>query len=303
MGADIKRSLNTFEAVTKRFIVEYLEAKGRRPATVQQYRWLFEGTDLGSLRSRPIADIAVEDVEAVLAGIFDRGSPIAANRALAYLRKLFTWALRRRIITSSPAMVIDYPSGETPRDRVLDDSELRKIWRALDADPGLINPVGKLLILTGQRCGEVAGMRLSEIHGLSGAQPTWELPGRRTKNHRDHVVPLTPQVLRIVKSMVPTGDLVFSNNGKVPILVNAKLRDRIAKAAGVTGWSWHDLRRTFATGLGRLKVPRFIIGKVINHADRSVTAIYERHEFLDEKLEALTKWADHLDRLLARLCT
>jgi integrase len=67
----------------------------------------------------------------------------------------------------------------------------------------------------------------------------------------------------------------------------------------VTGWSWHDLRRTFATGLGRLKVPRFIIDKVLNHADRSMTAIYERHEFFEEKLEAVTRWADDLNRLLA----
>ena len=235
LAADVKHSVNTFEAVAKRFMGEYLEAKGRRPSTVQQYRLLFAGKDLSAWRNRPVAEITFEDLRMVLSIIMARGKKIAANRTLAYLRKFFTWAVRERIIPGSPAMGIDLPAGETPRDRVLSDSELVLIWRALDADPGLINPVGKLLILTGQRRGEVAGMRWSEVHGLGGAQPTWELPGRRTKNHRDHVVPLTSQALHIVKSMAPTGDFVFSNNGKVPILVNAKLRDRIAKAAGVTG--------------------------------------------------------------------
>ena len=97
----------------------------------------------------------------------------------------------------------------------------------------------------------------------------------------------------------PNGDLVFSNNGKVPILLNAKLRDRIAKAAGVTGWSWADLRQHSPPASGGLG-SRFLIGKVLNHADRSTTATYERHEFFDEKLEALTGWADHLDSLLSR---
>jgi integrase len=302
LAKDIKHSVNTFEAVTKRFIVEYLEAKGRRPATVQQYRLLFDGKDLFAWRNRPVAELTFDDLRAVLAIIMRRGKRIAANRTLAYLRKFFTWAVRERIIPASPAMGIDLPAGETPRDRVLDDSELLKTWHALDADPGLINAVGKLLILTGQRRGEVAGMRWSEIHGLGGDQVvTWELPGRRTKNHRDHVVPLTPQAVNILRGVGQgDGDLVFSNNGRVPILLNAKLRDRIAKASGVTGWSWHDLRRTFATGLGRLKVSRFVIGKVLNHSDRSTTAIYERHEFFEEKLEALTKWADHLNWLLAR---
>jgi integrase len=311
LSADIERSVNTFEAISNRFMVEYLEAKGRRPATVQQYRLLFDGKDLAAWRNRPIAEITFEDVKAVLAVIMRRGKRIAANRTLAYLRKFFTWAVRERIIPSSPAMGIDLPAGETPRDRVLSDGEIVDIWKALDAEPGPVNLVGKLLIMTGQRRGEVAGMRWSELRGLrrngrgeleviAGERPTWDLLGRRTKNHRDHVVPLTPQTVDILRTVGQgDADLAFSNNGKVPILLNAKLRNRIAKASGVTGWSWHDLRRTFATGLGRLKVSRFIIGKIINHADRSMTSIYERHEFFEEKLEALTRWADHVDRLLA----
>ena len=126
---------------------------------------LFDGKDLAAWRNRPIAEITFEDVKAVLAVIMRRGKRIAANRTLAYLRKFFTWAVRERIIPSSPAMGIDLPAGETPRDRVLSDGEIVDIWKALDAEPGPVNLVGKLLLMTGQRRGEVAGMRWSELRG------------------------------------------------------------------------------------------------------------------------------------------
>lgn len=309
LAAATTDSANTFEAIVKRFTAEYLVAKGRRPKTILQYRVLFDGKVLAAWRNRPIAEITFEDVKAVLAGIMARGKRIAANRTLAYLRKFFTWAMRERIIPSSPAMGIDLPSGETPRDRVLTDIELADVWKALGAEPGLIGPVGKLLILTGQRRNEVTGMLWSEIRGLRrneqgeleaipGNRPAWELPARRTKNHRDHTVPLTAQAIRALQSVEQSGDMAFSNYGKVPMLVNVKLRDRIAKASGVTGWSWHDLRRTLATGLGRLKTPRFVADRVLNHVDPSVGAIYDRYEYFEEKLEALAKWADHVDHLL-----
>jgi len=299
-------SINTFAAVAKRFIAEYLEAKQRRPRTIQQYRLLLEGKTLAGWRNRALADIAFQDIKDVLSAFMQRGKGIAANRTLAYLRKFFTWAVRERIIASSPAMGIDLPAGETPRERVLSDKELVAIWRAFDGEPGLIGPVGKLLILTGQRPGEVAALQWSQLRGLRrtdngeleivpGEPPKWELPGSRTKNSRDHVVPLTPQAIVVLQSAEQSDDLAFSNNGTTPIFLNSKLRDRIAKVSSVTGWSWHDIRRTVATGLGRLKIPRFWTDRLQNHVDRSVGATYDRYEYFDEKLEALTKWADYVD--------
>jgi integrase len=310
LAADTVRSANTFAAVTQRFITDYLEAKGRRLSTIRAYKYLFNGSDLAAWRDRPVTDITVEDVEGRLAAMMDRGSAIAANRSLAYLRKFFNWCVRRRIITTAPTAAVDAPAGEHQRDRVLSDAELVAIWQALDSESPPVSAVGKLMMLTGQRRNEITGMSWSELHGLqrdghgrltveSGKQPALELPGSRSKNHRDHVVPLTAQAVALLASIARDGDLIFSTTGNAPLFLGSKIKKRIDARLGnkVAPWTWHDLRRTFATGLARMKFSRFVISKLLNHADRSVTAIYDRYEAFDEKRLALEAWAGHVEML------
>ena len=114
LAADIKRSVNTVEAVTKRFIVEYLEAKGRRPATVQQYRWLFDGKDLVTWRNRPIADITVDDVEAVLAAIMDGGTPSQQTEPSPTCESSSPGLFARGSSPRRQPWSSTYPAGETP---------------------------------------------------------------------------------------------------------------------------------------------------------------------------------------------
>ena len=114
-------------------------------------------------RGRRLSEITRADVHALLDGIVDRGAPIGANRTFAQLRKMTKWALSRGIIDKNPCDGVEKPSAENERDRVLSDDELAAIWRAGKNMGFPYGPLVQLLMLTGQRLNEVAGMRWSEI--------------------------------------------------------------------------------------------------------------------------------------------
>ena len=187
-------------------------------------------------------------------------------------------------------------SEEKPRERVLDPAELRLIWNALrDDDTGAIM---KLLMLTGQRAGEIAGLRWSEIR-----DDAIMLPGERTKNHRPHTVPLSQAARDIIaKQQRHEGrDLIFGREGRYNgwSYGTAAINKRIAEVAGrsLPHWTPHDLRRSFATHAAEIGIQPHIIEAVLNHVSGhkgGVAGIYNRATYEPEKRTALERWAAHL---------
>src|SRR5262249_55937877 len=144
---------------------------------------------------RVVHDIQRRDIRELVENVaVDR--PIMANRALGHISKFFSWLCEREIIAASPCVGMKPPSPENARDRVLSDAEIKVLWQACDTIKGPSGPVVKLMLLTGQRCGEVVGMKRSEISG-----DVWTLPPDRTKNKQRHEVPLSPQALAIIDAM------------------------------------------------------------------------------------------------------
>lgn len=132
----------------------------------------------------------------------------------------------------------------------------------------------------------------------------WLLPAVATKAARGHAVPLSSLALTLLEGLPKLGPYVFTAARDHPISGFSKAKARLdaigcdgTSAVTIAPWTIHDLRRTAATEMGRLGVSRFIIGKVLNHADRSVTGIYDRHAYFKEKREALEVWGEYLDRL------
>jgi integrase len=170
-----------------------------------------------------------------------------------------------------------------------------------------------MVLVTGQRRDEVAGIRWSDI---DEADQTWTLQSDQTKPRRAHVVPLSPLALSILAQVREAtawfpreGPYIFSTTrGARPISGYSKAKTRLdatvtrlRSAEGLPPldpWRIHDLRRTAGTGMGRLGVSRFVIARVLNHADRTVTGIYDRHEYLAEKRHALNAWAADIERLI-----
>ena len=279
------------EFTVARFLEQHVK-RNYRPGPAAEAGRLLRLYVLDRWRDRNISEITRANVRAMLGGI---EAPIAANRVHSIVRKLFNWCVENDLIISSPVASIKPPYPETSRDRVLTDDELRSVWRAADEIGFPFGPIVQLLILTGQRRGEVAGMEWAELNLKNSL---WTLPRERTKNDRRHEVPLSRQAVAIVEGLSRISDrYVFSLNGTKPFN-GFKAKERLCPE--IADWTIHDLRRTAASGMARLGVSLVVIEKVLNHVSGSlagIVGVYQRHEFADEKRAALEKWAAYVERV------
>jgi integrase len=249
-------------------------------------------------------------------------APTRANRLLACIRKLFNWAVEVDLLPSSPVAGIKPPSKETARDRVLSVDELTAFWRATGRMGWPWGPYLRVLLLTLQREGEVAGMARPELD-LQANAPLWTLAATRTKAGRVHDVPLSAPAVEIIADAPEivvdakagaTSPLVFTRTGKAMVsfshlkreldkLMLAEMR-RAAKEAGddptkvtIEPWVLHDLRRTGASYLASRAVPVPVVAAILNHApgaSQGITSIYNRYRYTAERRAALTAWASHV---------
>ena len=260
---------------------------------------------------RDIHEIAKRDVIDLLDGIADSGRVVTANRVRAYLNKFLNWCVERDILPMNPAAGVKPVAKEASRDRVLSDDEIRWFWQACEAEGFPWGPFGKVLLLTGQRLGEVAGMTDAEI-----TADLWHLSADRTKNGRAHDVPLSDavrDVLADVERIESKAGLIFTTNGNTPVSgffkARAHLAERMAEIAAnergepveIPRWTFHDLRRTAATGMARLGIPVRVTEAVLNHVSGTgagIVAVYQRHDYADEKRKALEAWGRHVLALI-----
>jgi integrase len=163
---------------------------------------------------RRLSQINRAHVAEMLDEIIDRGAPIRANRVFAQFRKMCNWAIARGIIERNPCQGLSAPSPETKRDRVLSDNEARLVWQASDASGWPFGPIVKLLLLTGARRDEVAGMRWSE---LDLHEKTWTLPATRTKNKRPHQIPLCGDAVAIIDALPRMEKRIEDADGKISL--------------------------------------------------------------------------------------
>ncbi len=259
---------------------------------------------------RDIHDIAKRDVIDLLDGIADSGRVVTANRVRAYLNKFLNWCAERDIIDQSPAMGVKPVAKEKSRDRVLSDDEIRWFWQACTREGQPWGHLGKMLLLTGQRLGEVVNMTDREVSG-----DLWHLIADRTKNGRAHDVPLSEAaraVLGAVERLKSDAGYVFTTTGTSALQGYHKGRNHIAERmvevaseergepVDIPHWTFHDLRRTAATGMARLGIPVRVTEAVLNHVSGTaggIVSVYQRHDYADEKRDALNAWA----RLVADL--
>ena len=301
----------TFEATTTLFLKRYV-APRLRPNTAREYRRVLQGNDTKEWRDRPMVSFSRDDVAGLVSRIEDRGSPAAADRALAYLSKYFSWCEEEGILEANPAVRVRSSSPIRSRDRVLSIAELQCICDALRVFPGVFGPLFKILMLTGQRRGEVAGMTWEELKNLEGDNPIWELAGQRTKNHQAHLVPLAPKVAQILRNLPRTSSLVFSTTSRSPISGFSKAKRLLDETAehqrermglpALLPWTLHDFRRTTVTVMNeRLGIAPHVVEAVVNHisgpAKRGVAGVYNRALYLNERRDALCRWASYLDGL------
>jgi integrase len=249
---------------------------------------------------KPLHDLPIDKIEqpmvaSQLRDIIKNNGPVAASRARTGLSSMFTWAMKEGFCSFNPVTATNDPgAGIKPRDRVLNDAELAKVWNAC-ADDDYGRSI-RLLILTGQRLREVGEMSWSELDRDSGK---WRIPGKRTKNGRDHELTLPGAAWAIIDTVHRRdwNDHLFgrSSRGFTGWSAGKVLLDQRAKLAGP--WVVHDLRRSVATGLADLKVEPHVIEALLNHVSghkRGVAGVYNRSTYALQTRNALAQWADHI---------
>jgi integrase len=250
--------------------------------------------------SRKVKDIQRRDVRELLDEIAAR-APIMANRTLALVRKMFNFAIEHDWLEVNPCQMIKRLAPERQRDRVLSEDEIRRLWKALDREDAVIAAVFRLRLLTAQRGGEVLGAMWAEMDLRTG---WWTIPAERSKNGLAHRVPLSPQAVKVLKSLCSlTGDSpwVFPSPKKedASIAHAQKAIERVVEQSGVE-FRGHDLRRTAASLMVGGGVPRLVVSKILNHVETGVTAVYDRHSYDLEKRAALDFWGKRVDDMVRR---
>ncbi len=315
-----KRRAERHAETVSDLVEEYLEkyARPRKRSAGEDERILNKDV-LPAWGKRKARDIRRRDVILLLDTIVERGAPVAANRTLGVIRRMFNFAVARDLLDATPVAMVKAPAKETPRDRILSAKEMRVFWKGLDA--AAITPAIKLALklqlVTGQRKGEIIGAAISEFDFEDKA---WTIPAERSKNGIAHNVPLSPMALGLIeeaKELAGESDRLFPSkreDGHIqPSAVTHALwracmppekRAKVGRysknpAIGLTNIVPHDLRRTAASGMTALGINRLVVSKILNHVENSVTAIYDRHGYGAEKRHALESWASHLEGILS----
>lgn len=301
---DPAATANRNSPTVEEFSKEYLErwAKPHKKSWTEDQRVL-EKEFIPVIGKIKMTKLTRRDIVAALDRIRDRGAHTQANRALAIFRRMCRFAVERGLLETSPAVYIK-ATPEDSRDRALSREEIRLFFEAMQKESPWIGTrlALEVLLRTGQRSSEVLHMTPQQ---LDMERALWTIPGELVKNSRTQVVPLPHQVmtlLRLAMATTASEAAVFRSPRKDGFLSKQALgraMDRALKRHKIPHATPHDLRRTCATYMTELGVPRLVVSKILNHADGSVDAVYDRHTYIAEKREALEKWNDELDMILA----
>ncbi len=285
---------------------QFLEKYASQNRTVDETQRIFSNDIIPKIGKKSVHAITKNELINIVEDVNLRGAPIMANRTLATLRKFFNWCVSRAIIDKSPADGIAAVVKERSRDRVLSDSEVQKIYHAAEKIGYPFGDIVQLLFLTAQRRDEVAQMKWSELNLAAGV---WSIPALRVKNGKAHDVHLSLCAMSILSRLSPilmndgeTSDFVFTTTGKTACSGFSRAKKTLDELSGVNDWRLHDIRRTVATAMSKLQVPIHVTEAILNHKSgqiSGVAAVYQKHQFLDERKDALNKWSNHLCGLLA----
>ena len=319
-----KRASDTFETIAKKFLAA--KKKGMRPGSYDQIRRHIE-TYAQPLTGLQVAKIARRDIANLISTVKENSGAVTSNRVRSTLSDFFGWAMSEGIdgIESNPVIGTN-KSEEISRDRVLRDHELRAIWKHAGDDH--YGSILKLLMLTGQRADEIASLRDSEITETTVPDrrvsdtiklPKFEikaidLPASRTKNKRPHIVPLSDASAAVLAKqparanadgslrefVFGIGQQGFSGWSRCKERLDKRIEEELGEP--LEHWTPHDLRRTMSTLMNdRLGVLPHVVEAVLNHvggAKGGVAGVYNKALYLRERVEALNRWADHLDAIV-----
>jgi integrase len=302
----------SFGKLAEVYLTEYVERNCKASTATEERRQLGiaaaffgEGKPAHTITEADVVDLISQPPArgGKNGGLSSKNSLLASvKRCFKFAKKTTNPATRKRYIETDPAAEVEKPLKKEPsRERVLADHEIVAFWKGCDTIGWPFGPCFQLLLVTGQRREEVAGMRW---HELDLAGRVWNIPSARTKNSRPHIVHLSDLAMSIIQGLprfkpIAGRGFVFSTKGDVSISGFSYAKDRIVMPA--EDWTLHDLRRTITTGMASLGVAPHVADRVLNHISGQITgvaAIYNRFAYLEERKGALEVWGRFLTGLV-----
>ena len=287
------RRAPSFEALAALYLEKHARVRKR---SWRQDRRVIENELLPKWRTSRASEIRRRDVRELVEAIAERPAPIAANRIRALISKIFNFGISREMVEFNPCAQLERPAPERQRDRVLTDTEIRTFWTALDQEPLEIAAAFRLRLVTAQRGVEVHNMRWANVDLDSR---WWTVPASDAKNGLPHRVPLNNLAVDILTGLRER--TASDASASIYVMTGArgpKQRAAVSNRLGLDDFRGHDLRRTAASRMASAGVPRLVVGKVLNHVEQGVTAVYDRHSYDREKRAALDAWARDLVTIL-----
>ncbi len=255
---------------------------------------------------KPLSAITETDAYELLDRFIAQGHDTKARVTLAWLRTMFRWAAKRKIVEHSIMYQIEIEIERKVRKRAYASNEVKAVWKAATKLDPIEAGFVKLILLLGVRKSELAGMRRSEFDDPD--KPTlWTVPHERTKTRKSqkeeriYLVPLPKLAQRIIKGLPRLdNDLVFPGRGAgkkatlKPLVPGMGLKAKVREQSGVADWTYHACRDTISTWLQDQGHSKYERGLVLNHAEGGVTADYSHGYSIELKRQLLKNWADHV---------
>ena len=303
----MSKAQHTIAKLAHEFIDKYCIGEGNEPNLKgwREYQRMLDKYVIPKWGNLHIETISIGAFTTLMDTIANSNGPYQANRVHAVTQKLFNWARDRGVIDYIP-IAPNISKKEIARTRFLNDIEIVEFWKGCKKESYPFGKLFQLMLLTGQRLGEVNNMKWSQLnmsYESSGQMyKVWKLPSHSTKINQVHLIPLSPMVDELFKSMprIKNCDLVFpsSRSNDRPVSGFGKSKKRICTLKN--NWRLHDLRRTVLTNLSRLEIDHIICNKVLGHIDQNVEGNYFHHDYLEQKKDALDKWSELLTNILSK---
>ena len=258
-----------------------------KPKTAKEYRRSGNADILPKLKRLILEDIEKADIISLIEKI-GRRAPTYANRTLTLLNKFFNWCIGRGYITFNPALGIPKPYKENARERVLNLTEMRSIFKAAGKLSQGNELLVKLMMLTGQRESVISLLQPHEV-----TQTYLDIEGKRNKSGSRIRVPLSELAQHLIETLAHRDGpyLVSTTSGAKPISGFSKLKKKLDHLSGVAEWRLHDFRRGMVTYLEESGLDRVYSERILNHKDRSVTGIYARPEHKEHLERVYEQWS------------
>ena len=248
--------------------------------------------------TKSIHEIKRRDIVDLVSEVNQRG-PGAGRNIAKFLKTFFRWCVGRAVIDFSPVEGLKLRTPDRARDRALDDRELAAVILAARQMPLPFGDILEVLALTGQRREEVAQMTWTEIDEPARI---WRIPSQRSKNAKAHLVHISDPVWATIQNRPRHSRFVLATSGGKNFQSFKLAKTNLDQLSGVADWRLHDLRRTMVTGMAGLGVPPHVADKILNHQSGTISgvaAVYQKHQFLAERKDALERWGKHVRDLVS----